>query len=107
MKTNVSIELTDEQRDCLANLIDGKDTKRMATRAEITALVTQHVGGLVASAEAWTFEDVDEADDEGNELGRDIYLVDNRDPLTKTMAKPHDASYVRGWNQVKLAGESK
>lgn len=39
MKTNVSIELTDGQRDHLATLIDGKQSKRLATRADICALV--------------------------------------------------------------------
>lgn len=39
MKTNVSIELTDEQRDMLANVIDGKASKRLATRADVNALV--------------------------------------------------------------------
>lgn len=39
MKTNAPIELTDDQRSHLANLIDGKQTKRKATRGEICALV--------------------------------------------------------------------
>jgi hypothetical protein len=35
MKTNVPIELDDEQLSRLADLIDGKHTKRKATRKEI------------------------------------------------------------------------
>ena len=39
MKTNVPIELTDDQRVHLANLVDGKQTKRKITRGEICTLV--------------------------------------------------------------------
>jgi hypothetical protein len=38
MKTNVPIELTDDQRSHIANLIDRKQTKRKATRSEISTL---------------------------------------------------------------------
>jgi hypothetical protein len=39
MKTNVSIDLSEEERDLLANLIDKKTTKRLATRGDIVKLV--------------------------------------------------------------------
>ncbi len=39
MSTNVRVTLTEEERDLLANLIDSKTTKRLATRAEISSLV--------------------------------------------------------------------
>ena len=38
MKTNVPVELTDQERDILANKIDGKKTSRLATRAEVCAI---------------------------------------------------------------------
>jgi len=37
MKTNVSIDLDDAQLNRLARLITGTDTKRTATRKEVTA----------------------------------------------------------------------
>ena len=37
MKTIVYIELSDDQRGQLADLLDGKTTSRLATRAEIVA----------------------------------------------------------------------
>ena len=109
MRTNVSIELTDDQRDALATMIDAKDTTRLATRKEITAIAQQHIGGMARVAEAETFEDVDD-DDQGQREAPsgpdgDLYVVDHTDPLTRTMAKPDDPSYVRGWNQVKKAGK--
>ncbi len=104
MKTNLGIELTDDERDALANLIDGKDTTRLATRKEITAIAQRHIGGMARHAEALTFEEVEEEDqDPGVQVGStgDLYRVDMDDPLSRTMAKPEDPSYVRGWNQAR------
>ena len=39
MKTNVKVSLTDDERNCLAVLFDGKQSKRLATRAEIVDFV--------------------------------------------------------------------
>ena len=43
MKTNISIELSDEQRSKLARAIDGKESKRLATRTEVVAIATAAV----------------------------------------------------------------
>lgn len=47
MKTNIGIELTDEQRNRLACLLAGKETKALATRAQVTELVEGFVAGLL------------------------------------------------------------
>ena len=39
MKTNVKIDLTDDERNRLAVLFDGKQSKRLATRADIVSFV--------------------------------------------------------------------
>ena len=39
MKTNVKVELTDDERSRLADLFDGKHSKRLATRADIVSFV--------------------------------------------------------------------
>lgn len=39
MKTNVKVELTDDERNRLAILFDGKHSKRLATRKEIVLFV--------------------------------------------------------------------
>ncbi len=108
MMTNLGIELTDDQRDALASLIDGKDTTRLATRKEITAIAQSHISGLARAAEAQVFEDVEDDDRDAALQGaiegapaNDLYVVDHTDPLTRTMAHPDNPSYVRGWNQVK------
>ena len=49
MNTNIKITLTDEQRDHIKNLIDGKITRKMATRQEVSSLVQLFVDNLVES----------------------------------------------------------
>ena len=39
MKTNVKLELNDDERNRLAVLFDGKQTKRLVTRAELVDFV--------------------------------------------------------------------
>ena len=46
MKTNVSIDLSDSDRCYIANKIDSRTTKRLATRAEINALVKYLVAAV-------------------------------------------------------------
>ncbi len=41
MIINTKIELTDDQRDDLANLVDGKTTARKITRAEVNRFVAR------------------------------------------------------------------
>jgi hypothetical protein len=52
MKTNVSIELTDDQRRALANAIDGKANQRMASRSDVNAVAQGAVDALLAIAGA-------------------------------------------------------
>ena len=49
MKTNVPIELTDEQRSRLANVLDGKVSKRLATRAEVCEAAEAFLRALIES----------------------------------------------------------
>ena len=95
MKTNIPIELTDAQRDQLANLVDQKISKRLIRRVEIIEICRQHIGGLCESAsESTAAEPLHH-----NQLSGDLYKVDPEDRAL--MAMPDDPSYVRGWNQVK------
>ena len=47
MKTNISLELDDNQRDCLADWLDDKTSKRLATRKEIVNFVDALVMGII------------------------------------------------------------
>lgn len=50
MKTNVSIELSDDQRRALANAIDGKVNQRMASRSDVNAVAQGAIDALLAIA---------------------------------------------------------
>ena len=104
MKTNVSIELDDQQLRLLADIIDGKQTQRTATRAEIVAIARQHIGGLIGSQEESPKPVLhrDPADGVAKVKSTShLLVVDPKDrPL---MQQPDNPSYVRGWNQVKLS----
>ena len=96
MKTNVSIELNDEQRNRLAILIDGKESKRMATRKEVVELCQRHIGGLAEASEPAKVQI------ERNQDAHAAFISLKPDPEdVALMAQPNNPSYVRGWNQVK------
>jgi hypothetical protein len=46
MNVNVKLSITDIDRSLIANLLDAKETKRLATRAEINELVQGFIMGL-------------------------------------------------------------
>ena len=100
MKTNVSIELTDEQRSTLANIIDGKTNKRLATRKEVVDLCTQYIAGLVG-------ENASEAPSEPQNRVVLATCQNNFDPSLTPDAEDRQrlagksAGYIRGWNMVK------
>lgn len=100
MKTNVSIELTDEQRSTLANIIDGKSNKRLATRKEVVDLCTQYIAGLVG-------ENASEAPSEPQNRVVLATCQNNFDPSLTPDAEDRQrlagksAGYIRGWNMVK------
>ena len=97
MKTNVSLDLTDDQRRQLANLIDGKVTQRLATRKEIVTFTRQHIAGLVAESEP-TDEDVNESQRAPSSTASVLYQIDPEDRPALTGRSP---GYIRGWNLVK------
>ena len=47
MKTNVSLELDDQDRNTLANFIDGKKSARLATRTEVVEVSRSLVTALI------------------------------------------------------------
>ena len=63
MNTNIKITLTDEQRDHIKNLIDGKITRKKATRADVSNLVQMFVDNLMESKLTETQEIVQETID--------------------------------------------
>ena len=101
MKTNVSIELTDEQRNALAVAIDGKQSKRLATRAELGALcrlfveaVIEHEAEQAPCQPGRLFSEPVEA----SEPRGSLHIADAEDRASLA-GKP--VGYVVGWNKVK------
>jgi hypothetical protein len=58
MKTNVSIDLDDDQRRILANIIDGKTSRRMITRAEVKEFTLGQFAALLSGPTPSTPENV-------------------------------------------------
>jgi len=104
MKTNVSIELSDEERRALADVIDGKVSKRLATRAEVVEICRRHIAGLtrasISSADAKKVGEVI-----ARQPANDLYTIDESDPLSAAIARPNDPGYIYGWNKVKRSSE--
>ncbi len=76
MKTNIPLELTDEQRNTLAQLLDGKETKRLATRKEVVTMAHEFFLGML----------------ERSEVKAEVLDYDHLEDKNE--------SYIRGWNLV-------
>jgi len=91
MKTIVHVDLDDVERRYLASLIDGRETKRLATRKDVTTLVDQIVAQVLREA-------TNTVEAEHLEPPQKPYNSSRHKP-----ARPDDASYMRGWNAVGAA----
>jgi hypothetical protein len=98
VKTNISVDLNPKQLGYLATLIDGKVTKRQATRKDVTNLVEQFIGATVAQAEYSAGKAGIPEDQASYNPQSDLYQVDQAD---RKFLDGKDPSYIRGWNQVK------
>jgi hypothetical protein len=98
MKANVAIEINDEDREVLANLLDGKVTKRKATRQDIVALCEQHIGALVNQARTSNIVKTLEPKPTLGGTENDLLRIDPEDQAVLA-GKPE--SYIIGWNRVK------
>ena len=114
MKTNVAIELDDDQRRALANAIDGKVNQRMASRADVNAVAQGAVDALLAIAGGLTKrEERVEPDPITARQTREPSWMDHpnltryADEIEKGMAKARasipgfsEESYLRGWTSL-------
>ncbi len=97
MKTNVSIELSRDELDALASMLDGKNTKRLATRKDITELVNKTVGGLIEDAR-YVAGKVDLAPPAAASPLYKIHSGEER------FLKGKSKSFVYGWNKARTPG---
>ena len=137
MKTNVSINLNDTERRLLADFIDNKKTKRLATRAEIVALARASIERVLIAETIRNGDDLmpdpspfannPMALHEGNYppsvKSENIYaarikqaenlkaglvnMAETPDPEDAEHLAGKSGGHVRGWNQVKHEAEVK
>ena len=131
MKTNVSINLNDTERRLLADFIDCRSTKRLATRAEIVALARASIERVLIAETIRNGDDLmpdpspfannPMALHEGNYppsvKSENIYaarikqaedlkaglvnMAETPDPEDADHLADKSTGHVRGWNQVK------
>jgi hypothetical protein len=100
MKTNVSIELSEVERDALATRLDGKYTKRLATRSDITELVIKLLGGFLEEASFKSVMNIP-PENEPKAVTSDLYRIRAGEEAV-LRGKPE--SYIRGWNAARTDG---
>jgi hypothetical protein len=84
MKVNVKLDISDTERDTLADYIDGNQSKRLATRKDVNSFVQ---GCLDAALEA--------------DSQRHVFPANNEaDEIQQLRNAGHNDSYIRGWLQV-------
>ena len=98
MRTNIKLDLNDEDRRLLANVIDGKDTARLATRKDLQELVRGFVYGLAS----WSLTFNKESEptpklDTGHATHGRRYTDPEMQVVRRLEAQGRDSGYIRGW----------
>lgn len=106
MKVNVSLEITDTMRNALATGIDGRPSKRLATRVEVREFLEGSINSLagpprpVPSAHAGKDDGSPSTPPTSPSPGpaSDLYAID---PEDRELLRNKPPGYVYGWNKVK------
>lgn len=99
MKTNVAIELNDDQRNKLANVIDRKVTKRLATRKEISDFCRGSIDSALVERDAPIVSGCAVRQVVRTSVRTTPYPEDEKRLAGKS------TSYVIGYNKVKESGK--
>lgn len=97
MKTIVHIELSDEQLSRLADLIDGKTSKRRATRKEVQGIALSSLEGVLAEPVSTPSQPKISA--EGLKRPPEAMIKAARELLGRSF---NEASYIRGYNKLPI-----
>ena len=98
MNVTIKLSISDPDRKALKQLLTGKESSRMVSRAEVNEIINCHWAGVIAQANR---EPNDDLHPSVAETKSKLYQIDHRDPLTPLMARPDDPGYVRGWNTAR------
>jgi len=103
MKANMSIEIDDADRNLLANFLDGKQSKRLATRKEVTGICTALFEQHMAAVKEQTEDSVQSKADSSpvQSKAEQASRLSQIDPEDRRILKDKPLAYVRGWNRVK------
>ena len=98
MKTNVPVELTDLERNMLAQIIDGKQSQRTVSRKEVNEIVRGCFDSLVHRFEKAAGEHNSQALTARRDTQADLLLAD---PEDAEELRGKSGSYIIGWNKAK------
>lgn len=104
MKTNISIELSDAERNVIANLLKGKETKSMVSRSELNDMVQGFVKGVLNSGKVDDYvRKLDSPQHHSSPRQRDSISQKLQQSLESNgyhESHPSRLGYIRGWNSV-------
>ena len=89
MKTNLTIEISDPERQALASFLDGKPTARLATRDDVRSFCQGIVEGVCDSRRVGNLSEPAPADKFEDLIARNI--------KEQNMSPARAKSYRRGW----------
>lgn len=102
MKTIVNIELENNELVLLADILDGKETKRTAMRAEIVELCQGFIRGMLDQAQSKAPAPVKQEAPKPQRVTttNPLYTID---PEDREHLQGKSPGYVIGWNKVKYS----
>lgn len=98
MKVNANIEITDAQRNVLAQQIDGKPNKRLATRDEVRAYVDGCIASLVEGETAAETVTAAPLSPRRSPSTSELLKID---PEDEAVLKDKEPGFIIGWNRWK------
>ncbi len=97
MRTNVQIDLTDEQRNRLAAFLDRRVSKRLATRSDVRAYLAGCIAAALDAPPPWSpSRDIDK----NRDGAVDDLLTDDLVYPEWIVSDHQRDNYRRGWLQV-------
>lgn len=98
MKTNISIDLSDAERNVIANLLKGKETKALVTRSELNEMVQGFVKGILDYEPTTSAAKVVKIG--FSPINISAKLQESLDAHGYHEDHPSRLGYIRGWNSV-------
>ena len=98
MKTNISVELSDSERNVIATLLKGKETKAMVTRSELNEMVQGFVQGILGYEPTTTAAKVVKIGFSPINISAKLQQLLDKHGYHE--GHPSRLGYIRGWNAI-------